>query len=98
MPVDREKRGTSIPLRDMPKALRKAGRRAPHKATIYRLAQRGKYGVLLETWYEGGRRCSSLEAMDRFDEAVGKAMELPRVPIIADTPDLTEEQVMESWN
>ncbi len=40
--------------------------RAPHPETIARWARRGCRGIRLETVLLGGRRYSSLEAIERF--------------------------------
>ncbi len=44
---------------------RRAGKR-PHVATLYRWAQGGVRGVILETLQVGGTLCTSLEAVQRF--------------------------------
>ncbi len=48
---------------------RRAGKR-PNVATLYRWAQRGCRGVRLETIRVGGTLCTSLEALQRFCEAL----------------------------
>lgn len=35
--------------------------------TLYRWATKGMRGVVLESWFEGGHRCTSLDAIDRFN-------------------------------
>lgn len=37
-----------------------------HVGSIHRWANRGRRGVVLETIMVGGRRCTSMEALDRF--------------------------------
>jgi hypothetical protein len=44
---------------------RRKGRK-PHVATLYRWAQRGCRGVVLETVQVGATRCTSIEALQRF--------------------------------
>ncbi len=44
------------------------GGRAVHVATLYRWAQRGVRGVILESLQVGGTKCTSLEALQRFFE------------------------------
>lgn len=46
---------------------RRAGKR-PHVATLYRWAQGGVRGVILETIQVGGTLCTSIEALQRFCE------------------------------
>lgn len=48
---------------------RRAGKR-PHVATLYRWALHGLHGVKLETLQIGGTMCTSLEAVQRFCEAL----------------------------
>lgn len=38
----------------------------PNVATLYRWAQRGCRGVILETVQVGGTKCTSIEALQRF--------------------------------
>ncbi len=51
---------------------RRSGRR-PHPATLYRWATDGLRGVRLETIQVGGTTCTSIEALQRFFERLGKA-------------------------
>ena len=44
---------------------RRRGKR-PNPATIYRWAQRGVHGIVLETIQVGGTKCTSVEALQRF--------------------------------
>ncbi len=46
------------------------GRRHPHVSTIYRWRLRGIRGVKLETFLIGGRRYTSVEAIERFTERI----------------------------
>ena len=48
---------------------RRAGRR-PHPNTLYRWASHGIRGIRLETLRVGGTLCTSLEALQRFFEAL----------------------------
>jgi len=47
----------------------------PNVATLYRWAQQGCRGVILETLCVGATRCTSAEALQRFCEAVTAASE-----------------------
>lgn len=58
-----------IPFPDAPKHI--PGR--PHIATVNRFRLRGSHGVKLETVKVGGRRFTSLEAIQRFVDAVTAA-------------------------
>ncbi|MBY0587893.1 DUF1580 domain-containing protein [bacterium] len=66
------------------------GRRI-HVSTLYRWADRGVQGVVLETCKVGGTRCTSVEAIERFIEALSKATppSLPQKP----NADSVEEQL-----
>src|SRR5271157_87707 len=44
-----------------------------HKGTLGLWHRRGVRGVRLETWMVGGRRCTSIEALNRFYQAVSQA-------------------------
>lgn len=44
----------------------------PHVATLYRWAQRGLNGAVLETLQVGGTLCTSSEALQRFFERLTK--------------------------
>jgi len=46
------------------------GERQPHVATLYRWAQRGCRGTRLETIRVGGSLCTSIEAIQRFCDAL----------------------------
>jgi len=48
---------------------RRKGKR-PNVATVYRWAQRGCKGIYLETIQVGGTKCTSLEALQRFCDAL----------------------------
>lgn len=55
--------------KETPVSLAKAARSAPipvHVTTTYRWAMRGLRGYKLETAMAGGRRVTTLEALDRF--------------------------------
>ncbi len=43
--------------------------RRPHLSTVLRWCQsRNRYGIKLESWLQGGRRVTSVEAVRRYDE------------------------------
>ena len=48
---------------------RRAGKK-PNVATLYRWAQNGVRGIRLESLMVGGTRCTSLEALQRFFDAL----------------------------
>lgn len=54
----------------------------PNVATLYRWAQTGVRGIRLETLMVGGTRCTSMEALQRFFDAITAACE-PTTPSIA---------------
>jgi len=58
-----------------------------HKFTVGLYARRGKLGVRLETVLAGPRRCTSIEAVARFIEALTRAAdgERPMRPIATRT-------------
>lgn len=62
-------RESLIALADVPPLLpnRRGGRR-PHVSCVYRWAQRGCRGIVLETLQCGGTKVTSLEALQRFFE------------------------------
>lgn len=66
-----------IPLTRVPKVVRwLPGRRRGRKlniATVFRWAQRGLRGVMLETISIGGTKCTSEEALKRFFARLGSA-------------------------
>jgi hypothetical protein len=65
------KNEVGLPLVDAVEA--ETGRR-PHLCTVLRWSQkRNRYGIKLETWMLGGRRCTSREAVRRFNEATTAA-------------------------
>jgi len=51
---------------------RRAGKK-PHVATLYRWASRGLRGVKLEMLQVGGTTCTSVEALQRFFDALTRA-------------------------
>lgn len=58
---------TALPLVE---AIDKAHGRRPHLSTALRWCQRrNQYGNKLESWLQGGRRVTSVEAVRRYDEA-----------------------------
>ena len=57
-------------------AVHRAHGRRPHLSTVLRWCQRrNKYGNKLESWLQGGRRVTSVEAVRRYDEANTTASE-----------------------
>lgn len=56
---------------------RRRGRRC-HVSTLYRWAQAGCRGVVLETVQIGGQRCTSVEALERFFARLSGAPTAPR--------------------
>lgn len=56
---------------------RRRGRK-PHVATLYRWAQRGCRGVVLETCQVGGTKCTSVEALQRFVDRLSRRHADPR--------------------
>jgi len=62
---------TLIALADVPAHLpARRGGKQPHVSCIYRWAQRGCKGIVLETLQCGGTKVTSLEAIQRFFEAL----------------------------
>jgi len=66
-------------------------KRRPHVATLWRWRAPGIRGVKLESMMYGGRRVTSLEALDRFFERVTAAAD--GAPARAETPRQRERQV-----
>ena len=52
----------------------------PNVATLYRWSQQGCRGIRLETICIGATRCTSLEALQRFFNAITAASESASVP------------------
>lgn len=66
--LDRER---LVPLADVPARLPPTRRgKKIHLSAVYRWTTRGLAGVKLETLQVGGRRCTSLEALQRFFTAL----------------------------
>lgn len=63
---------------------RRAGRK-PHVSTIYRWTSRGLKGIVLETLAVGGTTCTSVEALQRFFDALSQRN--------SGQPDLQSKQV-----
>jgi hypothetical protein len=62
-----------IRLSDVPKLKclpRGQGSKRPHIATIYRWSMRGLKGIRLETIRGGGSLCTSMQALQRFFDAL----------------------------
>ena len=76
-----------IPLQDLPEHLPKRKGKKLSIPTIYRWVQYGLAGVKLETYYHAGIRCSSMEAIKRFDAKVTAAMNSPGTLPMAKTTD-----------
>ena len=63
-----------IPLDQLPvEAIPGRGGKPVHMVTLSLWYRRGVRGVRLETLMVGGRRCTSLEALSRFYQAVSQA-------------------------
>lgn len=54
------------PLFPLAKAVERATGHRPHLSTILRWCGRGVRGTVLESWMVGGRRLTSVEAVNRF--------------------------------
>jgi hypothetical protein len=68
-----------FPLTEAPKRRelpRRRFQRPPHVATFYRWAKYGVRGVRLETIRVGGTRCTSLQAIQRFFNALSATDQL----------------------
>lgn len=74
---------SKIALCDTPAQLAKRGGKRIHISTIYRWVNRGVCGVCLETEWYAGRLCTTLEAVERFHDAVNAAKSLQRVSLSA---------------
>lgn len=59
---------------------RRASGRRLHHATLYRWATDGLRGVRLETIQVGGTLCTSIEALQRFFEELGRRAREDSVP------------------
>ncbi len=71
-------RETCFRLADAPKHLPSSGAgKRLHASTIFRWAQRGIRGTMLETIRIGGAMFTSAEALQRFCERVSGAAETP---------------------
>lgn len=64
---------------------RRRRRKRPNVATIYRWAQHGVRGVVLETIQVGGTKCTSIEAIQRFCDRLtdADAADAPKVRSVA---------------
>ncbi len=49
----------------------------PHTATVWRWATRGVRGVRLQTWTVGGRRFTTIDALDQFIQSLNAAGGVP---------------------
>jgi hypothetical protein len=80
-----------IRLGDVPKLknlTRVRGSKPIHVSCIYRWALAGKKGIRLETLKVGGTLCTSVEALQRFFDALTEARYGPQLP--AHTPQWPE--------
>jgi hypothetical protein len=75
--------------RQLPK--RRAGKR-PNVATLYRWTNDGCRGVRLEYVMVGGTRCTSLDALQRFFDALTSVAESERPAAISVAPALTKSR------
>ena len=67
---------TPIPLTQAADELpRRRGRRNRHVSTLFRWSTVGCKGIILETIQVGGTRCTSREALQRFDERLSQPRE-----------------------
>ena len=67
-----------IPIRKVPRLLpRQTNGKRVHLSAVYRWMQRGRRGVCLEYLKIGGRRFTSIEAVQRFAEACTHADQGP---------------------
>ncbi len=63
-----------IPIDEIPaEHIPGRGGRPVHQVTLSMWYRRGVRGILLETIMIGGRRCTSIEALNRFYQAVSQA-------------------------
>jgi len=63
-----------VPIDEIPaKHIPGRGGKPVHQVTLSLWYRRGVRGVLLETIMVGGRRCTSIEALNRFYQAVSQA-------------------------
>lgn len=81
-----------IPIRDVPRLLppRSSGRPV-HISAVYRWVQRGVRGVRLETIQVGGTRYTSVEALQRFADHLGRSKE--QTPQQLTTPRQRQKQI-----
>ena len=79
-----------ISLAHAPKHLpaRRAGKR-PNVSTIYRWAQHGCKGIVLETVQVGGTKCTSIEALQRFFDRLTD----PTLPVPSPTSKTRERSI-----
>ncbi len=68
--------------------------RRPHVATLWRWRTSGIRDIKLETMMYGGRRVTSLEALDRFFERVTAAAD--GKPSLAETPRQRERRIKQT--
>jgi hypothetical protein len=64
---------------------RRGGKR-PHSATIFRWCVDGCRGVKLESIMVGGTRCTSIEAMQRFFDALTESADAEHSAAVAPPP------------
>lgn len=69
-----------VSLHDVPRRLpRRRGGRPVHVSCVYRWTTRGCRGLILESIQIGGTRCTSIEALTRFFDALRRV----RMPELA---------------
>lgn len=70
-----------ISLAEAPRHLpRRPDGKPRHLSTLYRWMTTGVRGVVLETCMVGGTRCTSIEALQRFSEAISRQGR-PGIPV-----------------
>ncbi len=69
---------------------RRCGKK-PSPATLWRWATKGCKGIILETLMVGGTRCTSLEALQRYFDALTAAAESGQPPV-SQSPLLTKSR------
>lgn len=69
-----------ISLKAVPDNLPKRNGRKLNLSTVYRWVDSGVSGVYLETAYFGGLRCTSIEALARFDAELTRVKCQPKQP------------------
>ena len=73
---------------------RRRRNKRPATATIYRWAQRGVRGVVLETIQVGGTKCTSVEALQRFCDRLTNATRQHPTPSSAGRTKQREKEIV----